>query len=115
MMDSPAIAAYYKEADPMKRKKYLEESIQNQEDPERNEIRRQLWELRYSEKGFSGGPERVDGFLGLWMTLEFNRNAGGKLFGKGSAQKDIRKHLKKLQFERFLKGSELEREALYRE
>ncbi|MBQ1312633.1 MAG: hypothetical protein IIY55_12370 [Blautia sp.] len=114
-MDTPTIAAYYKEADPMKRKKLLEESIANGEDPEMNRIREELWEIRYREKGYSGGPERADGFLGLWMTLEFNRNAGNRLFGKKSIKKDIMKHLSRLEFERFWNGSEMEKEAFYRE
>lgn len=114
-MDTPAIAAYYKEADPMKRLRLLEESTANGEEPEKNRIRKELWEIRYKEKGFQGGPERADGFLGLWMLLEFNRNSGSKIFGKKGVKRDITKRLEKLQFPRFQNGSEMEREVLYRE
>ena len=49
-MDSPSIAAYYKEIDPMKRKELLDKSIAEGEDPELNPIREELWELRYRNK-----------------------------------------------------------------
>ena len=41
-MDTPTIAAYYREADPMKRKNLLEQSIEAGEEPEENAIRKEL-------------------------------------------------------------------------
>ena len=71
-MDTPTIAAYYREADPMKRKRLLEKSIADGEDVQANAVRKELWEIRYREKSDAKGNERADGFLGLWMELEFN-------------------------------------------
>ena len=40
-MDTPTIAAYYREADPMKRKQLLDQSEAAGEEPEANKIRRE--------------------------------------------------------------------------
>ena len=79
-MDTPKIAQYYREHDPLKRKQLLEDSIAQGEEPENNEIRKKIWEIRYKDKAETGGDARADGFLALWMILEFNRNAGNKFF-----------------------------------
>ena len=47
-MDTPTIAQYYREHDPMKRKALLDAAIA-EDDSEENRIRRELWEIRYSE------------------------------------------------------------------
>lgn len=114
-MDTPTIAAYYREHDPIKRKNLLEKSIQEGEDPQENAIRKELWELRYSEKAESGQDARADAFLGLWMTLEFNRDAAKRFFGSKSARKEINKYLTKLKFEEIRGKGELYEELLYRE
>lgn len=114
-MDTPIIVKYYKEHDPTKRKKYLMEAIETGEDKEANAIRKELWEIRYQEPSEKGAQTRADGFLGLWMAMEFNRNAGSRLFGWKSAQKEIGKMLKKLKFAEFQEKSPLHRELLYRE
>lgn len=114
-MDTPTIEQYYREHDPLKRKQLLETSIAQGEEPENNEIRKKIWEIRYRDKAETGGDDRADGFLALWMIMEFNRNAGNKFFGARGARKDIEKQLKKLQFQEFANGSEQERELLYRE
>ena len=49
-MDTPTIAKYYREKDPMERLKLLEQSIAAGEEPEENRIRKELWEIRYSDK-----------------------------------------------------------------
>ena len=114
-MDTPKIAQYYREHDPLKRKQLLEDSIAQGEEPENNEIRKKIWEIRYKDKAETGGDARADGFLALWMILEFNRNAGNKFFGARGAKKDIEKQLKKLHFQEFANGGERARELLYRE
>ena len=53
-MDTPTIAEYYRELDPVVRKKLLDKSIEAGEDPENNAIRRELWEMRYSEASDDG-------------------------------------------------------------
>ena len=59
MTDTPTIALYYREHDPLKRKMFLEQSIAAGEDEEANAIRKELWELRY--QGRSG--RRIYGSL----------------------------------------------------
>ncbi|HIZ22543.1 MAG TPA: hypothetical protein IAA21_07080 [Candidatus Blautia faecigallinarum] len=114
-MDTPTIAAYYREADPMKRKNLLEQSIEAGEEPEENAIRKELWELRYQGPSELGPQTRADGFLGLWMILEFNRDAGKRLFGGKGARKEIVKSLEKLKFRETCEKSSLHEELLYRE
>ena len=99
-MDTPTIAKYYREKDPMERLKLLEQSIAAGEEPEENRIRKELWEIRYSDKAETGDT-RADGYLGLWMTMEFNRNSASRFFGTRSAKKEIGKYLKKLKFQEF--------------
>nr|WP_296047534.1 DUF6553 family protein [uncultured Blautia sp.] len=113
-MDTPTIAKYYREKEPMERLKLLEQSIAAEEDPERNKIRRELWEIRYSDKS-EAGDTRADGYLGLWMTMEFNRNSGSRFFGTRSAKKEIGKYLTKLKFQEIQEKGGLYEELLYRE
>ena len=67
-MDTPTIAKYYREKEPMERLKLLEHSIAAEEDPEGNKIRKELWEIRYSDKS-EAGDTRADGYLGMCMTM----------------------------------------------
>ncbi len=113
-MDTPTIAKYYREKEPMERLKFLEQSIAAEEDPEGNKIRKELWEIRYSDKS-EVGDTRADGYLGLWMTMEFNRNSGSRFFGTRSAKKEIGKYLTKLKFQEIQEKGGLYQELLYRE
>lgn len=112
-MDTPTIAAYYREGDAMKRKALLEQSIAAGEEPEANSIRKELWEIRYSEAVDQNS--RADGYLKLWMAMEFNRDAGRRWFGQRSARKEIMKNLDLLKFQEIQEKSELHKELLYRE
>ncbi|HJB29658.1 MAG TPA: hypothetical protein IAA06_12840 [Candidatus Blautia faecavium] len=114
-MDTPTIAQYYREADPMKRKALLEQSIEAGEEPEANAIRKELWDLRYEGPSELGPKTRADGYLGLWMLMEFNRDAGKRIFGGKSARKEIVKSLSKLKFKEIREKSALHEELLYRE
>lgn len=114
-MDTPTIAAYYREADPMKRKKLLEESIAAGEEPEENAIRKEIWKIRYQDAAEQGAGSRADGFLALWMIMEFNRDAGNKFFGGKGARKELKKTLDKLQFQEVQAKSDLHKELMYRE
>ena len=113
-MDTPTIAKYYREKEPMERLKLLEQSIAAEEDPEGNKIRKELWEIRYSDKS-EVGDTRADGYLGLWMTMEFNRNSGSRFFGTRGAKKEIGKYLTKLKFQEIQEKGGLYEELLYRE
>ena len=113
-MDTPTIAKYYREKEPMERLKLLEQSIAAEEDPEGNKIRKELWEIRYSDKS-EAGDTRADGYLGLWMTMEFNRNSGSRFFGTRSAKKEIGKYLTKLKFQEIQEKGGIYEDLLYRE
>ena len=114
-MDTPTIASYYRETDPMKRKALLEQSIAENEDPEGNEIRKRIWEIRYAERSSVSRSSRADGFMALWMVLEFNKNSSGGMFGRGRAKKEILKSLQKSGIAEFQNGTPLEKELIYRE
>ena len=114
-MDTPTIIQYYNEMDPAKRLALLNLSIESGEEPELNAIRKALWEIRYKDKAQSGGDTRADGFLALWMKMEFNKAHGNKFLGKKGGRKEILKQLDKLTFKEFAaKGRDYE-ELLYRE
>ena len=98
MTDSPIIALYYREHDPMKRKMFLDQSIAAGEDEEANAVRKELWELRYGEPSEAGSGTRADGYLALWMAMEYSKDTAGKLFGLKRARKEIEKNLARLKF-----------------
>ena len=96
MTDTPIIALYYREHDPMKRKMFLDQSIAAGEDEEANAVRKELWELRYGEpseiSGTLDGNGIQQGYSGkaVWLKegqkrdreksyqAEIQRNAGEK-------------------------------------
>ena len=69
-MDTPTIAEYYRESDPKKRKALLEQEIEAGTEPEANQIRKEIWEARYSEMD---AVTMADGYLRFWMAMEYNR------------------------------------------
>lgn len=113
-MATPILEKYYRESDPMKRLKYLEESIEEGEEPKENAIRKELWECRYGETVQSKN-ERADGFLRLWMELEFCKGASNKWFSFGNSSKSIKKYLKQYHFTQMQEKSPLHKELLYQE
>ncbi|MBR2259609.1 MAG: hypothetical protein IJ899_20195 [Blautia sp.] len=115
-MDTNLIAQYYRETDPRKRWAILQESIKAEEEPERNKIRQDLYAVRYKRASEADKAVPADGYLGLWMLLEYNTSSGG-LFGFGSrhADKQIRKKLKELEFSRFEELGGDSAELFYRE
>ena len=115
MTDTPIIALYYREHDPMKRKMFLDQSIAAGEDEEANAVRKELWELRYGEPSEAVSGTRADGYLALWMAMEYSKDTAGKLFGLKRARKEIEKNLARLKFREMQEKSELHRELLYRE
>lgn len=109
------IAKYYQEVDAMKRKAYLEKAIEAGEEPEKNEIRKEIWEVRYSKPIERNKEERADGFLGFWMLLEFHKDIEKKWFGVKSTRKQVQKNLQKLKFLEIKEKSTLHKELLYQE
>ncbi|MDO5135531.1 MAG: hypothetical protein Q4D55_05710 [Eubacteriales bacterium] len=114
-MDTPTIAQYYREHDPMKRKALLDRSMEEGDSPQEDQIRRELWELRYKEPSQVEKNNRADGFLALWMEMEFNKDAGHRLFGGQGARKNLNRRLKNLKFDEFQEKGGLYQELLYRE
>lgn len=114
-MDTPTITQYYREADPAKRLALLNMSIEAGEEPELNEIRRELWNIRYQDKSEVGGDTRADGLIALWMIMEFNKDSGRRLMGVRGGRKEILKQLDKMKFQEIRsKGKDYE-DMLYRE
>lgn len=114
-MDTPTITQYYREHDPMKRKKLLEQSIEAGELPKENAVRMELWNLRYASPSQVEKNNRADGYLAMWMSMEFNKEAGKGFFGSRGAKKEIVEHLKKLKFIEIQEKGGLYEELLYRE
>lgn len=115
MTDTPIIALYYREHDPMKRKMFLDQSIAAGEDEEANAVRKELWELRYGEPSEAVSGTRADGYLALWMAMEYSKDTAGKLFGLKRARKEIEKKPCQTEIQGNAGKSELHRELLYRE
>ena len=114
-MDTPTIASYYRESDPVKRNRLLAQAEESGEDPQGNAVRREIWEMRYQRVKELGKERYADSFLHFWMTLQFNRDADKRLFGMKNAHKEVQKHLNKLKFEEMRNKSPLHEELLYRE
>ena len=114
-MDTPTISRYYREIDPMKRKKILSKSVEENEDPGMNPVRQELWEIRYRDKAKASGVDRADGFMALLMDMELGKGSVKKMFGGKHVIRDVQKRLEKLEFQRFANGDEIQREVLYRE
>ena len=115
MTDTPTIARYDREYDPMNRKLFLDQSIAAGEDDEANAVRKELWEIRYGGPSELGPDTRADGYLALWMAMEYSKDTAGKLFGMKRARKEINKNLDRLKFKELQEKSEPHRELLYRE
>lgn len=114
-MDTPIIVQYYKEHEPMKRRALLEQAMQSGEDAEANAVRKELWDIRYAGSSELGQDTRADGFLALWMAMEFNRDAGNKMFAWKGARKELNKKLEALKFRELQAKGALHKELLYRE
>lgn len=114
-MNTSTIAAYYKEHDPMKRKKLLDKSIELGEDIEKNTIRKEIWEIRYSKESEVDKKVKADGFLSLWMLMEYNKEVVGKFFGGKKAKKELETEVNRIGIQEFCNRSELHKELMYQE
>ena len=114
-MDTPTITQYYRESDPAKRLALLNMSIEAGEEPELNQIRKELWDIRYQDKSELGGDVRADGFIALWMLMEFNRDNGKRFLGLRGGRKEILKQLDKMKFQEVRSRGRDYEDMLYRE
>lgn len=112
-MDTPTIAQYYRETDPAKRRELLDQIIAEEGNTEENQARKEIWDARYCMKSDLGG--QADGYLKFWMTIEFNRSSGNRLFGSKGARRDLQKELDQVHFRELAQKSDLHRELVYRE
>lgn len=115
LMTSELIRNYYEESAPLKRKAILEESLAKGEEPEANQIRRELWDCRYAGIIDKKTQERADGYMKLWMTLKFFSGSRMGVLGRKRNQKEIRGLLKELGFEKMLSYGPVGEQVLYQE
>lgn len=105
---------YYEQTNPEKRRKILEQAIQDQIDLEENELRKEIWKRRYS------APRRrqdsyMDGYLRLWIELKsLVENPPGR-FRIKKEQRNLENELEKLGFYDFYGRGEQARQLLYQE
>ena len=107
-METPLIADYYRETNPVKRRRILEKAIAEGEDTEENRIRKELYDVRYSGTSEVSRDTPADGYLGLWMLLEYNKNTGTGLFSSVKRpRREIRKRLDALKIQEYIQKGEL--------
>ena len=80
---------YYKEQNPKKRKKILEVLL-DQNDSEENQMRRELFGLRYGGKNQRKDGDLADSYIGLWMNMKMLVNSSSGFFGNRSARKELK-------------------------
>lgn len=115
IMVSELIRKYYEESDPIKRKAILEESIAKGEEPEAGQARMELWNCRYANKIDKKSETRADGFMKLWMTLKFFSGSRMGNFTRKRNQREIRKLLDDLGFEKMKAYGTMGEQVLYQE
>ena len=69
--DRRELRDYYTESSPARRRQILDAAMETQSDPEADEIRLQIWNLRYAKARENGKSGRADGYLKLWMDLRY--------------------------------------------
>jgi hypothetical protein len=116
-MDSPNVARYYQEMEPIKRKKLLKLIAEEEGSQEEKAIRQELFDVRYAGRSQANRDMPADGFLGLWMMMEYNCSAGPGLFGMNikKARKEVGRGLEKLKIREYYEKGGLYRELLDRE
>ncbi len=91
------------------KKQYLDIGLEM--DPgEANQLRKKLWEKRFTKKGKLTG---YDAFMAQWMELGYEQKQMGHFFGKGRARKKMARIAEELMFKEAV-NEELE-EVLFRE
>ena len=89
-------AAYYETRDAWERRRLLEMSLEGGLDPEKDKIRRVLWEIRYPEiEGKSNDKNNglQDTFLRAWMTFSFASDRVKSRFARNGLLKELKKEL----------------------
>lgn len=113
--DRRELRDYYVESSPARRRQILNVAMETQSDPEADEIRLQIWNLRYAKARENGKSGRADGYLKLWMDLRYlTENPPGR-FSVKKTQKRLERELEELGFFQFYDQSEQSRMLLFQE
>lgn len=113
--DRREIRDYYVESSPARRRQILNVAMETQSDPEADEIRLQIWNLRYAKARENGKSGRADGYLKLWMDLRYLAENPPGRFSVKKTQKRLERELEELGFFQFYDQSEQSRMLLFQE
>ncbi len=105
---------YYLEISPKKRGKILE-SLMELDDGRDNQIRKELYNLRYSSKNLRRDGELADGYIALWMNIKLTVDNSTGFFGNRGMKKELTKTLAKLGITKYMQMGNLEKKILYDE
>ena len=104
---------YYAETDPEERAKLLDDGCEAEPGDGLNELRRSLWELRYTDPQNAG--HRVDQLLWQCVNLLCVYKMCGPPFLRGNGAKEVRGAMRTMGFEQAAAWGEAGSEELYRE
>lgn len=113
--DRRELRDYYVESSPARRRQILNVAMETQSDPEADEIRLQIWNLRYAKARENGKSGRADGYLKLWMELRYLAENPPGRFSVKKTQKRLERELEELGFFQFYDQSEQSRMLLFQE
>lgn len=113
--DRRELRDYYVESSPARRRQVLNVAMETQSDPEADEIRLQIWNLRYAKARENGKSGRADGYLKLWMDLRYLAENPPGRFSVKKTQKRLERELEELGFFQFYDQSEQSRMLLFQE
>ncbi|CCX59551.1 putative uncharacterized protein [Blautia hydrogenotrophica CAG:147] len=113
--DRRELRDYYVESSPARRRQILNVAMETQSDPEADEIRLQIWNLRYAKARENGKSGRADGYLKLWMDLRYLAENPPGRFSVKKTQKRLERELEELGFFQFYDQSEQSRMLLFQE
>lgn len=113
--DRRELRDYYVESSPARRRQILNVAMETQSDPEADEIRLQIWKLRYAKARENGKSGRADGYLKLWMDLRYLAENPPGRFSVKKKQKRLERELEELGFFQFYDQSEQSRMLLFQE
>lgn len=113
--DRRELRDYYVESSPARRRQILNVAMETQSDPEADEIRLQIWKLRYAKARENGKSGRADGYLKRWMDLRYLAENPPGRFSVKKTQKRLERELEELGFFQFYDQSEQSRMLLFQE
>lgn len=104
---------YYEPQSGKDRKLLLDKAME--EENEANRIRYALWEARYGKVAKNNGKPGTDGFMKLWMDLEYASGRISSIFGIKKIGKELRRDIKNLECSDIEQYGELGQELLFME